>query len=67
MGDKLALKHWRQLRNLTQAELAEKVRISPKTIYAYETDLSALKKASFENIERIAQALEISIDQIKFF
>ena len=67
MDDRLSLRHWRQLRNLTQAQLAEKTGLSTKSIYEYEADVENLKNASFKRVEQIAEALEVAIDQIKFF
>lgn len=67
LNEKQPLRFWRRLRDLTQDELAKKVGISKAMIYKYETDDEILRKASYEKIAKIAEALEIEVDDIKFF
>lgn len=54
----------RRAKRMTQKDLAEKTGITERTIITYETDVRNLRKASYENVERIANALEVKIDQI---
>ena len=54
----------RRMRRLTQKDLAEKTGITERTIITYETSVDNLRKASYENVEKIANAVEVSIDQI---
>lgn len=54
----------RRMKRLTQKDLAEKTGITERTIITYETSVDNLRKASYENVEKIANALEVRIDQI---
>lgn len=54
----------RRLRRLTQKDLAERTGITERTIITYEMSVENLRKASYENVEKIAKALGVEIDQI---
>lgn len=55
------LKAARELRGLSQAELADKARFQPSAISRFETGAS---KPSFENLRRLAGALRVSTDYL---
>lgn len=59
-----ALTDLRKLNRLSQEELAEKTGLTPRTIINYEKDVSNLRKASYDNVEKIAIALKVSVDDI---
>lgn len=59
-----ALSDLRKLNRLSQEELAEKTGLTPKTIGNYEKDISFLRKARYENIEKVAKVLNVSVDDI---
>lgn len=61
---KLKLKQWRALKEISRDELAQATQLTARTIYNYETDVNNLRKASYENLLKIANALEISVDDI---
>lgn len=54
----------RRMKRLTQKDLAERTGITERTIITYETSVDNLRKASYENVEKIAEALGVEIDQI---
>ena len=60
----LTLAEWRGLRGLTKVKLAEKVGLSARTIYNYESDVKNLRRADYETIKTIADALDIKVSQI---
>ena len=63
-GQKLKLKQWRVLKEFSREELAQRAELTPRTLYNYETDVSNLRKASYDTLSKIATALEISVDDI---
>lgn len=64
MSEKFTIKQWRGIRGLTQEELAQMSGVSAKTIYTYETEEGSLGKAQYNTVQRIANALEIRLDNI---
>ncbi|WP_459904769.1 helix-turn-helix domain-containing protein [Enterococcus thailandicus] len=54
----------RRAKRMTQKSLAERTGITERTIVTYEMDVKNLRKASYENVEKIADALDVRIDQI---
>jgi XRE family transcriptional regulator of biofilm formation len=56
------IKKWRTERGLTQEGLARKADISYTTFVKIETDV--VKNPSVETVKKIAQALEITIDEL---
>lgn len=54
----------RRAKRMTQKNLADRTGITERTIVTYEMDVRNLRKASYENVEKIADALDVSIDQI---
>ena len=54
------LKHLLIEKGMTQKELAEKAGISPNTIRNIKTE-----RISFKNMCKIADALEVSIDELR--
>jgi transcriptional regulator with XRE-family HTH domain len=61
---KATLTQLRELRNMTQEELAFKAGITSRTLISYENDVMKLRKASYERLKRIADALDVSVDDI---
>jgi len=55
------LKAARELRGLTQGELAKKSSFQPSAISHFET---GTRKPSFDNLRRLADTLEITIDYL---
>ncbi len=55
------LKHARDLRGLTQADLAERSQLQPSAISHFE---AGTRKPSFENLRRLATALEVPTDYL---
>lgn len=64
MKKKATLTQLRELRNMTQEELAFKAGITSRTLISYENDVMKLRKASYERLKRIADALDVSVDDI---
>ncbi|MBS4461196.1 helix-turn-helix transcriptional regulator [Aerococcaceae bacterium zg-B36] len=64
MVEKFTLKQIRNIKGLTQAELAEKVGITERTIANYEKDVTALQKADYIVVYRIAKVLDINTGDI---
>lgn len=61
---KLTLRQWRRLRDLSQEKLAVDAGVTARTIGNYESDVRVLRKASYESLESIARALDITVDDI---
>jgi transcriptional regulator with XRE-family HTH domain len=55
------LKEMREMRGLSQAELAKKTRLQPTAISHFETQGRA---PSFDNLRRLADALNVSTDYL---
>ncbi|MBR7928417.1 helix-turn-helix transcriptional regulator [Aerococcaceae bacterium zg-ZUI334] len=64
MVEKFTLKQIRNIKGLTQAELAEKVGITERTIANYEKDVTALQKADYIVVYRIAKVLDVNTGDI---
>lgn len=60
--DKLTLKQWMALKNVTTAELAEKAGVSEGTICHFRTKKF---KPRLDTLLKIAKALEIEIGEIE--
>lgn len=61
---KFSLKELRARHNLTQEELARLAGLSPRTINLYEKDIDKFRGASFKTIEKLAEILNVKIDEI---
>lgn len=59
-----ALTDLRNLNRLSQEELAIKTGLTPRTIVSYEKNVNNLRNASYKNVEKIAKALNVSVDDI---
>lgn len=53
------LREARELRDLSQSELAERAKLQPSAISHFE---SGTRKPSFDNLKRLANALEVTTD-----
>jgi hypothetical protein len=58
------LKTLRRFRGMTQEELAKETGITSRTIMSYENDVEKLRKASYDTIDKLANALSVSVDDI---
>lgn len=58
------LKILRVKADLSQVELADKVGMTARTIGLYEADVNNLRKAEYETIDKLAKALNVSVDDI---
>lgn len=62
--DKEKVKLLRVRLELTQSELAERAGVSQRTIHMFEKDVQNLRKAKYETLLRLAEALEVEVDDI---
>lgn len=58
------LRAWRGLAEMTQAELAEKVGVTARTIGEWEKDTSVLSNVSHKRLQALAKALDIEVENI---
>lgn len=58
------LKTLRRFRGMTQEELAKSTGITSRTIMSYENDAEKLRKARYDTIDKLANALSVSVDDI---
>lgn len=63
MGKK-TLRQIRREKDITQEELSRLTGLSHRIISLYENDLETLRGASYYNIEKIASALQVNINDI---
>ncbi|SQE38017.1 helix-turn-helix family protein [Streptococcus pyogenes] len=63
---KSTLKELRTTKKMTQQELSHLTGISVRTIARYEKDTKKLRRAKYEKLKGIAQALAVSVDDIFF-
>lgn len=61
---KKTLRQIRRERDITQEELSKKTGLSDRIISLYENDIEALRGASYYNLEKIANALDVEIADI---
>ncbi|MEB8265148.1 helix-turn-helix transcriptional regulator [Mammaliicoccus sciuri] len=62
MPEQLSIRHWRQINNMTQQDVADTLRVSVKTVIEWEKENSNLKELV---IYALAKLYDIEIDQIK--
>ena len=60
----LTLTEWRGLKGYSKKALAEKSGVTERSIYNYERDINSLKNASYSNIKKLCDALNIEVEQI---
>lgn len=58
------LRAWRGLAELTQAELAERVGVTARTVSEWEKDTSVLHNVSYQRLQALAKALDIEVENI---
>ncbi|WP_423253210.1 helix-turn-helix transcriptional regulator [Melissococcus plutonius] len=51
-------------KRMTQRELTKKTGLTEKTIITYESSIEKLRNASYKNVEKVANALDVGIDDI---
>lgn len=64
MTEKYTLKQWRNLRGLSQEDLARKVGVTSRTIANYEKDVEQFGNASYQIVQKIVDALDINLSVI---
>lgn len=64
MVEKFTLKQIRNIKGLTQSELADRAGVTERTIVNYEKDVKYLQKADYIVVYRIAKALDVSTADI---
>ncbi|UXU63375.1 helix-turn-helix transcriptional regulator [Staphylococcus agnetis] len=62
MPEQLSIKNWRQIRGMTQQEVADKLGISSKTVIHWEKDTTDLSNVT---IYALAKLYDVELDQIK--
>lgn len=61
---KYTIKQLRALKEMSREELAQKTNMHYNTILNYENNIESLRKASYETIESLAEALSVTVDDI---
>ncbi|NYS33533.1 helix-turn-helix transcriptional regulator [Streptococcus danieliae] len=61
---KTPLRQLRELRGMTQEELALKAGITARTLNLYEADTNNLRKAKYETVKTLSTILGVSVDNI---
>ena len=61
---KYTLKQLRALNEMSRLELSQLTKMHYNTILNYENNIEALRKASYDTIEILASALNVSVDDI---
>lgn len=64
LANKQALFDIRIQKRLTQKDLAIASGLSERTINTYESDIENLRNARYKNVEKVANALGVSVDEI---
>ncbi|MCT4388337.1 XRE family transcriptional regulator [Leuconostoc pseudomesenteroides] len=64
LANKQALFDIRMKKRLTQKDLALASGLSERTINTYESDIDNLRNARYKNVEKVANALGVSVDEI---
>lgn len=64
LANKQALFDIRMQKRLTQKDLAIASGLSERTINTYESDVDNLRNARYKNVEKVANALGVSVDEI---
>lgn len=64
LANKQALFDIRMQKRLTQKDLAVASGLSERTINTYESDIDNLRNARYKNVEKVANALGVSVDEI---
>ena len=61
---KKTLRQLRREKDITQEELSRMTGITSRSITTYENNVQALRNASYNYLERLAEALNVNIDDI---
>lgn len=64
MESKKTLRQIRREKDITQEELSRLTGITTRSITTYENDIKALRSASYDNLSKMADALEVAVDDI---
>lgn len=64
MPEKFTMKQWRNIRGLTQKELASLIGVTPETIGNWEKSPGNLGNSSYYTVRSVAEALEIKTGDI---
>ena len=59
-----SIRELRARKDISQEGLAKLTGLTARTIYSYEKDVSNLRSASYSNIKKIADALDVKVEEI---
>ena len=59
-----SIKELRARKDITQEELAKLTGLTARTIHVYEKDVANLRNASYSNIKKLADALDVELEEI---
>ncbi len=59
-----SIKELRARKDISQEELARLTNLTARTIYNYEKDVLNLRNASYSNIKKIADTLDVEVEEI---
>ena len=59
-----SIKELRARKDISQEELARLTNLTARTIYNYEKNVFNLRNASYSNIKKIADALDVELEEI---
>ncbi|WP_057894045.1 helix-turn-helix domain-containing protein [Lacticaseibacillus brantae] len=62
--EKMTLRQWRLIKDVSVKELAIESGVTEKTIYNYEHNISMLRNAKYSTIANIADVLGIAVSDI---
>lgn len=62
--EKASIYDLRRQKRMTQRELAIRAGVTERMIVIYESDINKLRNASYKNVKNIANALDVSINEI---
>ena len=63
---KLSLRTHRQIAGLTVEQASEKIGISAKSLYSWETDTEKLRSARFDSVIRLCELYGITINEVLY-
>ena len=58
------IKELRARNNFTQEELAKRSGLNARTVNSYENNVENLRRASYKNVEKLAEVLKVQVDDI---
>lgn len=58
------LKQLRNYAGLSQEKFGERIGVTSRTVWTYENDIEALKKVSYPMLQKMAEVLNVEVDNI---